>query len=85
MQAFMQRMSQGRRGGGQVWVLDEATGKIKPYQVRTGVTDNTYSEMLRGELKEGMKVILGELGAANAATQQQGQNRGGPGGMMMFR
>jgi HlyD family secretion protein len=84
LQAFMQRQGQSRRGGGQVWVLDEVTGKIKPYQVRTGVTDNTYSEMLRGELKEGMKVILGEMGAT-ATTQQQGQNRGGPGGMMMFR
>ena len=55
--------------------------------VRTGVTDNTYSEITRGELKEGMKVILGELGAtaANAAANQPNQNRGGPGGMMMFR
>jgi hypothetical protein len=43
--------------------------------------------MTRGELKEGMKVILGELGAAAAAAAQQNQNRGpgGPGGMMMFR
>jgi HlyD family secretion protein len=87
IQAFMQRQGQStRRGSGQVWVLDEL-GKIKPMMVRTGVTDNTYSEMTRGELKEGMKVILGELsvGQAAAATQQQGQNRGGPGGMMIFR
>lgn len=90
IQAFLQRQGQGaRRGSGQVWVLDEL-GKIKPMMVRTGVTDNTYSEMTRGELKEGMKVILGELSAGQAATatQQQGQNRGGPGGgggMMIFR
>jgi HlyD family secretion protein len=89
IQAFMQRQGQStRRGSGQVWVLDEL-GKIKPMMVRTGVTDNTYSEMTRGELKEGMKVILGELSASQAATaaQQQGQNRGGPGpgGMMIFR
>ncbi len=83
LQAFMQRQGQNRRGSGQVWVLDEL-GKVKLLMVRTGVTDNTYSEMTRGELKEGMKVILGELTAGQAATQQQGQNRG-PGGMMMFR
>jgi HlyD family secretion protein len=87
IQAFMQRQAQGtRRGGGQVWIVDEL-GKIKPFMVRTGVTDNTYSEMTRGELKEGMKVILGELTSAQAATAAQpGQNRGPqPGGMMMFR
>ena len=85
LQAFMQRQGQSRRGSGQVWVQDEL-GKIKLIMVRTGVTDNTYSEMTRGELKEGMKVILGEMSAAaSAAAQQQNQNRGGPGGMMMFR
>ena len=87
IQAFLQRQGQSRRGAGQVWVLDETTGKVSLMMVRTGVTDNTYSEMTRGELKEGMKVILGELGAAAAAAAQQNQNRGpgGPGGMMMFR
>jgi HlyD family secretion protein len=88
IQAFIQRQGQNRRGSGQVWALDE-TGKIKLIMVRTGVTDNTYSEMTRGELKEGMKVILGELGASATTTTstQQGQNRGpgGPGGMMIFR
>ena len=88
MQSFMQRQAQGgRRGGGTVWTLDE-TGKLKPYFVRTGVTDNTVSEIVRGELKEGMKVILGELGASAATTTTQpGGQRGpgGPGGMMIFR
>jgi HlyD family secretion protein len=81
---MIQRIAQARarRGGGQVWIQDE-TGKIKPIFLRTGVTDNSYSELLSGELKEGMKVILGEAaGGQTGATNQQR----GPGGMpgMMF-
>jgi hypothetical protein len=86
-QRFQQMRQQGgaRRQASMVWVLDEA-GKVKPYMVRTGLTDNSYTEVTRSELKEGMKVILGLQGAASTATAtgQQDQRRGGP-GMMMFR
>jgi HlyD family secretion protein len=88
-QRFQQMRQQGgaRRQASTVWVLDEA-GKLKPYMVRTGLTDNSYTEITRSELKEGMKVILGLQGAAAATTTtgQQNQQRGpgGP-GMMMFR
>ncbi len=86
-QRFQQMRQQGgaRRQASMVWVLDEA-GKVKPYMVRTGLTDNSYTEVTRSELKEGMKVILGLQGAASTATTpgQQDQRRGGP-GMMMFR
>jgi hypothetical protein len=66
-------------------VLDEA-GQPKPYMVRTGLTDNTYSEVTRSELKEGMKIIVGLVGVSSSTStnqQQQGQ-RGGPGGMMFM-
>jgi hypothetical protein len=56
--------------------------------VRTGITDNTYSEVTRGELKEGMKIIIGEetpQSKTTTTTTQQGQRGGGPGGMMIFR
>lgn len=88
-QRFQQMRQQGgaRRQAATVWVLDDA-GKLKPYMIRTGLTDNSYTEITRSELKEGMKVILGLQGAAAAATPtgQQNQQRGpgGP-GMMMFR
>ena len=63
-------------------------GSLKPYIVRTGLTDNTYSELTGGELKEGMKIVLGtETAVASSTTQtQQQQGRGGPGGPggMMF-
>jgi HlyD family secretion protein len=87
IQRFQQMRAQGgaRRQGGTVWVLDEA-GQPKPYMVRTGLTDNTYSEVTRSELKEGMKIIVGLVGVSSSTStnqQQQGQ-RGGPGGMMFM-
>jgi HlyD family secretion protein len=90
IQRFQQLRAQGgaRRQGGTVWVLGEL-GQIKPYTVRTGITDNTYSEITRSELKEGMKIILGLEAAKGAttaaATNQQGQRgQQGPGGMMFM-
>jgi HlyD family secretion protein len=83
MKAKLQQM---RRQGGRVWFQDEQ-GKLKFVMVRTGITDNTNSEITRGELKEGQKIIIGEetpLAKTATTTQQQGQ-RGGPGGMMFIR
>ena len=83
MKAKLQAMRQ--RQGGRVWYQDEK-GNLKFVMVRTGITDNTYSEVTRGELKEGMKIITGEETpqAKTTTTTQQGQ-RGGPGGMMFIR
>jgi HlyD family secretion protein len=63
-----------------VWSLDE-TGKLAVTFIRTGETDNSYTEVLGGDLKEGQEVILGELSAASGTTSS------GPGGppMMMIR
>jgi len=85
MKAKLQQMRQ--RQGGRVWYQDEQ-GKLKFVMVRTGITDNTYSEVTRGELKEGMTIIIGEESpqAKTTTTTQQGQRGpGGPGGMMIFR
>jgi HlyD family secretion protein len=84
MKAKLQQMRQ--RQGGRVWFQDEQ-GKLKFVMVRTGITDNTYSEITRGDLKEGQKIIIGEetpLAKSATTTQQPGQ-RGGPGGMMFIR
>jgi HlyD family secretion protein len=88
-QRFQQLRQQGgqRRQGSTVWVLTDE-GKVKPYMIRTGLTDNSYTEITRSELKEGMKIILGLEGAASATatSNQQNQQRGpGGGSMMMFR
>lgn len=63
-----------------VWIQDE-NGKLQVVFIRPGVADNSYTEVLRGELQEGQKVVIGtEGGPIVAATP------GGPGqpGRMMF-
>jgi HlyD family secretion protein len=48
-----------RKDVGRVWIEDEE-GNLKPVMIRTGVTDNTYTEIVRGGLEEGQAVITGE-------------------------
>jgi HlyD family secretion protein len=50
-----------------VWVQDK-DGKLRMVVLRPGVTDNAYTEVLRGELKEGDEVLLGEATTAKAST-----------------
>jgi HlyD family secretion protein len=61
---------QGMRSGGRqpsrVWVQDK-DGKLRMVFLRTGVTDNSYTEIVRSELKEGDLVILGENGATSSS------------------
>jgi HlyD family secretion protein len=54
-----------RRGGGHkrdqatVWVDDD--GFARPIQVQTGLTDGTQVEIVSGDVKEGTRVITGEI------------------------
>jgi HlyD family secretion protein len=80
-QSFMMGGSGGsggqtRRGGARVWIED-ANGKLKPVFLRTGVTDNNFTEVVSGDLKEGQLVITGVVG-----TQSTAQGGGPPRGMM---
>jgi len=78
--ARLQAQARNRqRTSGQVWVQDDL-GKVFPVFVRLGITDNNYTEIRGGELKEGMKILLGEENPANAAknAQQQGMGFGQP-------
>jgi len=75
----------GRPGGGQnrqqmprVWVQDQ-DGKLKMVMVRTGVSDTSYSEIVRSELKEGDVVILGTMSATSTTSSGPGM-----GGMMFM-
>jgi len=63
-----------------VWYLDE-NGKLAVTFIRAGETDNSYTEVLRGDLKEGQEIILGELSAQAA---ESASRPGGP-PMMMIR
>jgi HlyD family secretion protein len=66
-----------------VWFLD-ADGKLTLTFIRAGVADSSFTEILRGELKEGQEIITG-LAAAQATTSAT--TPGGPprGGMMIMR
>ena len=80
----------GGMGGGQrsgrrpttIWYLD-AAGKLTITFIRAGVADSSFTEVLRGELKEGQEIITG-LATAQAASAPTG---GGPprGGMFIGR
>jgi HlyD family secretion protein len=60
-----------------VWLRDE-NGKLRMAFIRTGVADTAYTEIVRGDLKEGDVVIAGTLTASSTSTS-------GPGmGQMMF-
>jgi HlyD family secretion protein len=62
--------TQGRmRQPSRVWIQD-ANGKFQVVFLRPGVSDNTYTEVLRSELKEGDQVIVG-IGAATLAQAAQ--------------
>ncbi|HEU0071969.1 MAG TPA: efflux RND transporter periplasmic adaptor subunit [Alphaproteobacteria bacterium] len=51
---------------GQVWILEG--GKPKAINVVTGVTDGGFTELLRGELKEGQEIVVGMNFAAKSAS-----------------
>jgi HlyD family secretion protein len=66
-----------------VWILDK-DGQLSMQVLRTGVTDNSYTEILRSELQEGDEVLIGTESSATraSATAQPGMQMmfmGGPG------
>ncbi|MGB9835295.1 MAG: efflux RND transporter periplasmic adaptor subunit [Candidatus Saccharicenans sp.] len=71
-----------RRGPARVWMLDEK-GNLKVVFVRTGVTDNQYTEIVSGNLKEGDEVIVGLMTASSTTTTRT--QTPPPGGMFMIR
>lgn len=71
-----------RRGGGQqekkqqtIYILD-ANKKPQPVQIRTGITDGRYTEVVEGNLKEGQDVIVG-LATSKAESGASGSPFGG--------
>jgi len=57
---------------GRVWVLD-AKGKPRPIDIVTGISDGTFTQVVRGDLKPGQQVMVG-------ATQASPKTGGGGGG-----
>lgn len=56
--AAAQRQGSRNRQMARVWILD-AKGQLKPIFLRLGVTDNSSTQVLWGDLKEGESVITG--------------------------
>jgi len=71
-----------RRQASRVWVQDKS-GNVRMIFIRAGITDNTYTEVLRADLKEGDEVIVGQAGPNTTAATAQQPGRG-PGGPPMF-
>jgi HlyD family secretion protein len=77
---------QRRQQPSRVWVQDK-DGKLRMVFIRPGLTDNSYTEVLKSDLKEGDEIITGAEAAGSAANrlQQMGGPGGrGPGGMMFI-
>jgi len=79
-QAFQQRMAS--RGFGRVWVMN-SNKKLEPIMVRTGLTDGTYTEIVRGKLDEGQEIVIGTLTPRTAQVQTTSpfNQQRNPGGM----
>ena len=57
-----------KRKGPSVWVEDN--GFVRPITVQTGLTDGTREEIVSGDVKEGMRIVIGEQAHdAGAATK----------------
>ncbi|MGZ4887084.1 MAG: efflux RND transporter periplasmic adaptor subunit, partial [Candidatus Aminicenantales bacterium] len=57
---------QRRQQASRVWIQGK-DGKLQVVFVRPGITDNSYTEILRSDLKEGDEVIIGKSGGAQTA------------------
>ena len=62
--------------GGRVWVVDD-TGKLTGVDVRLGLTDGTYTEVVVGALQEGTQVVIGTRAEKTARAQPKGGPRVG--------
>ena len=84
-QAMMRRMQS--RGFNRVWVMNDRK-KLESVMVRTGITDGTYTEIVRGKIDEGKEIVVGTIQKATAQASGASpfnQQRQGPGGGGMPR
>ncbi len=68
----------GRAAGtsGRVWVVDD-TGRLTGVDVRLGLADGTYTEVVGGVLQEGTQVVIGTRTDKTARAQPKGGPRFG--------
>jgi len=78
----------GRGQGGRadvaiLWKYHADTKQLEPVQVRIGITDHTYTEIItpiHGTLQEGDQLVVGSAGGGKAAAGGFGGGSGAPGG-----
>jgi hypothetical protein len=63
---------------GRAWVFMDH--QLKPVNLRLGISDGTNSELLSGELQQGMEVVTGVTGLGSTRTQP---GQGGSGNPLM--
>jgi HlyD family secretion protein len=65
---------QGAQGKGhqssQIWIFEE--GRLKGVQVRLGLSDENFTEILEGDLREGQQVVVGLASRDRSRRSQQG-------------
>ena len=52
-----------------IWILD--SGELKQIAVKLGIGDDTFTEILEGEVKEGQEAVTGEITPTSAAKTSQ--------------
>jgi len=85
MSGMMMGMGRGGSRGTQiptVWFEDE-NGTLKMIMILTGVTDNTNTEIVSGDLTEGQEIITGQASSSSSSGRSSNPMRGG--GMMFMR
>jgi HlyD family secretion protein len=53
---------------GKVWILSQEKKPV-PVSIVLGITDGTFSEVMAGDLREGMEIIVEETSSKKASTQ----------------
>ncbi len=48
-----------KKNGQRIWILEQ--GKLKEVFVKLGISDDSYTEILEGDLKEGQEVVIDEV------------------------
>jgi HlyD family secretion protein len=61
---------------GRAWLFVDR--QLKPVNLRLGISDGSYTELISGELQENMEVVTGVTGVTATRTVQQPQGTGNP-------
>jgi len=78
MQSGMGGRSGGGMGGlqdmGRIWYEDE-NGKLRMLFFELGVTDNIYTEVVSGDITEGLEVIIGQAQSDSGSSRNNNAMR----------